>query len=141
MLYSPIYNPMLLVLSHIVIVIVWCVSINGLKKFCPIRFSAISCIPFVSFVLRTGIYLCEPRSVSMSQICHTMETFILPRSLLLLHTSSVSFQRSHLLYAGSYVLELIMLIVMLSASALYGSLPSVKRSKSNDSKSEYLPCR
>lgn len=81
----------------------------------------------------------------MSQI-YIMETFILPRSFLMMHSSSVSvsFQKTHLFHAGSYVLEFILLVLLLSGVAIYGSLSlrqSVKRTKSNnDTRSKYTDC-
>lgn len=48
-------------------------------------------------------------------LIYGMETFFLPRGLLM-HSSSLSFQKTHIFHTGSYTLEFMLLLVLLLLS-------------------------
>lgn len=74
-------------------------------------------------------------------LIYGMETFFLPRGLLM-HSSSLSFQKTHIFHTGSYILEFMLLLVLLLLGATVYIYANVKQNvepvKSNKMKSEYM---
>lgn len=53
-------------------------------------------------------------------LIHTMETMILPRGLLMIHSGSLTFQKTNIPHTGNYFLELmLLLIILLSGVVIY----------------------
>lgn len=57
---------------------------------------------------------CIPMSVF-----YNMETFILPRGLLIMYSSSLSFQKTPIFHTGGYFLEFVLLLLLLITGFIY----------------------
>lgn len=75
-------------------------------------------------------------------VVYTMETIILPRGLLMVHSGSLTFQKTNIPHTGNYFLEfMLLLIILITGAVIYISVNlrrNLKPHKPAKIKSEYF---